>query len=228
MASDLTTTSADTGVNGRALISSLLSAAARARRAVSHRCLKRRSGVPAPADVDGQTVWTVSSLEAAVLAWLGGGGEVNATFKEGSVSGLTLLMLAAEDGAVEVVDLLLRHGAKIDHQASDRRTALVAASTKGHEQVVDMLRHGAEEKTGGSGASCGAGPSHVDNFFALNPDEPATVAAFVGRYNLSRSLSTATRGGACRRLGEGESEGGGGSSGGAGGGGGKGRDGWRR
>ena len=33
--------------------------------------------------------------EAAVLAWLGSGGRVNATFGEGEMSGVTVLMLAA-------------------------------------------------------------------------------------------------------------------------------------
>ena len=31
--------------------------------------------------------------------------------------------------------------------------------------------------------------AHVDNFFTLNPDEPATVAAFLGRYNLSSPIT---------------------------------------
>ena len=31
--------------------------------------------------------------------------------------------------------------------------------------------------------------THVDNFFTFNPDEPATVAAFLGRYNLSSPIT---------------------------------------
>ena len=57
--------------------------------------------------------------EEAVLAWLDGGGRADATCERGEVSGLTLLMGAARYGQERVVELLLRHGAKINLQNSD-------------------------------------------------------------------------------------------------------------
>ena len=43
----------------------------------------------------------------ALLAWLDGGGQVNATCKVGDVSGCAALMSAAVRGHERVVDLLL-------------------------------------------------------------------------------------------------------------------------
>merc|ERR1711938_85134 len=42
--------------------------------------------------------------EEAVLAWLEGGGRADATYEQGGVSGLTLLMLAANHGHERVVE----------------------------------------------------------------------------------------------------------------------------
>jgi len=69
--------------------------------------------------------------EAAVLAWLDGGGRVDATYERGDVSGITLLMGAAYDGHERLVDLLLRHGAEVNQKDSDGRTALMDAATMG-------------------------------------------------------------------------------------------------
>ena len=77
--------------------------------------------------------------EAAVLAWLDCGGQVNATFGEGEMSGVTVLMLAACNGRERVVDLLLQRGAEVNLQDSDGDTALMAAASQGHERVVDLL-----------------------------------------------------------------------------------------
>ena len=57
--------------------------------------------------------------KAAVQAWLSGGGLVNATFESGiDEYGWTLLMNAAGSGHVELVDMLLRHGADVNQQNS--------------------------------------------------------------------------------------------------------------
>jgi len=71
------------------------------------------------------------------------------------VSGLTLLMGAANQGHEGVVELLLRHGAEIILQSSNGSTALMYAAENGRERVVDLLiQHGAEVNLK---RSCGAG-----------------------------------------------------------------------
>ena len=61
------------------------------------------------------------------------------------MSGLTLLMGAANQGHEGVVELLLRHGAEIILQSSNGSTALMYAAENGRERVVDLLiQHGAE------------------------------------------------------------------------------------
>ena len=83
--------------------------------------------------------------EEAVLAWLNSGGRANATYEQGGVSGLTLLMLAAIQGHERVVDLLLQRGAEINQQNSRGGTALMGAARNGHERVVELLlQRGAE------------------------------------------------------------------------------------
>jgi len=83
--------------------------------------------------------------EAVVSDWLHRGGEVSATFEQGGVRGITLLMAAAEKGHERVVELLLQRGAEVGPQNSDGATALLYAIGNGHEQPADLLiRHGAE------------------------------------------------------------------------------------
>ena len=87
--------------------------------------------------------------EAAVLAWLDGGGRVDATFEytfgDGTVSGMTLLMVAMADGHEGLAEALLRRGADVSLQNSDGSTALSLAAANGHEKLVELaLRHGAE------------------------------------------------------------------------------------
>ena len=86
------------------------------------------------------------------LAWLDGGGQVNACHRSGN----TVLMLAASNGREVVVDALLRQGAEVNLRNSDFRksdfgsTALIRAAavytaTAGHERVVELLlQHGAD------------------------------------------------------------------------------------
>jgi len=83
--------------------------------------------------------------EAALLAWLDSGGQVNATCRMGDVSGVTALMLAAVGGHERAVELLLQRSAEIDQQDSIGVTALMGAALNGHERVIDMLlENGAE------------------------------------------------------------------------------------
>ena len=57
----------------------------------------------------------------------------------------TLLMLAAQNGHVQIVELLLKRGAHINLQNSRGNTALSSAANHGRERMVDvLLQHGAE------------------------------------------------------------------------------------
>ncbi len=86
--------------------------------------------------------------EAALLAWLDGGGRVDATFTREGVSGLTLLMGAAGHGQERVVKLLLRRGAEINLQSNGGGTALMLATGWDHPAVVRRLLR--------AGCRCGA------------------------------------------------------------------------
>ena len=85
-----------------------------------------------------------------VRSWLNDGGKAD-TFTErpSEVSGVTipstLLMLAAQNGHVQIVELLLKRGADINLQTSLGTTALSTAAYYGRERMVEMLlQHGAE------------------------------------------------------------------------------------
>ena len=74
----------------------------------------------------------VDSGDHAFLgAWLDAGGNVNATCDaEASgrrITGVTLLMRAAGWGHVEIVNMLLSRGARVNEQSSDGFSALLAA-----------------------------------------------------------------------------------------------------
>jgi len=79
--------------------------------------------------------------EPALLAWLGGGGRVNATYDDDA----TLLMNAASFGRDHVVELLLGAGAEIDLQDNNGWTALMYAALDGQSTVAyNLWRHGAD------------------------------------------------------------------------------------
>jgi len=60
----------------------------------------------------------------------------------------TALMMASENGHIEIVEMLLKKGADLDAKNNDGETALKTASEKGHEEVVEMLLdNGADVKT---------------------------------------------------------------------------------
>ena len=59
------------------------------------------------------------------------------------VSGCTLLLIAAGHGHKQLLEVMLKCGAKLDAQNSVGLTALMAAAVKGHVQVIEtLLRHG--------------------------------------------------------------------------------------
>lgn len=65
---------------------------------------------------------------------------------EETESGDSALLIAAEKGQAEIVDLLIWHGAFINaHNTSSGATALLLAVEHGHKDVVDvLLEHGAK------------------------------------------------------------------------------------
>ena len=74
-----------------------------------------------------------------IVAWLDGGGGVDARCAERG--GRTLLMAAAGTmrGHGAIVRLLLLRGASVNLQASDNGTALMAAAAYGHPTIVRVL-----------------------------------------------------------------------------------------
>ena len=100
--------------------------------------------------------------EAAVRAWLDGGGQVDATCDEraasaslatgrldarGGVSGLTLLVAAARFGQERVLEMLLQRGARVNQRWGKRRTALMGAAEFNEVAAVRrLLRAGAEPR----------------------------------------------------------------------------------
>jgi ankyrin repeat protein len=67
-------------------------------------------------------------------------GDVNAQ----NTRGLTSLHKASENGALEVVRLLLEHGADVEAKNNDGRTALEVVRGTNHDKIVKLLReHGA-------------------------------------------------------------------------------------
>ena len=84
---------------------------------------------------------------ARVVAWLDGGGHVDATWDllNGALSGVTMLMCAGFGGHTPLLDVLLERGASVDLQNSYGMSALTAAAYHGHLAVVQrLLREGAD------------------------------------------------------------------------------------
>ena len=74
-----------------------------------------------------------------MLAWIDSGGRADATYERGGVSGQTLLMDAAFNGHERVVELLLRHGAKVNQQSSSGLTALMLAAFSNHDVYLRTI-----------------------------------------------------------------------------------------
>ncbi|KPP71406.1 hypothetical protein Z043_109695 [Scleropages formosus] len=61
-----------------------------------------------------------------------------------ALNGQTPLMLAAEQGSLEIVQELIRRGANVNLDDVDCWTALISASKEGHVEVVkELLENGA-------------------------------------------------------------------------------------
>ena len=80
-----------------------------------------------------------------VQTWLAGDGRADATCVHRGMSGCTLLAIAATEGHKQLVEELLKRGAKPDAQNSVGVTALMSAAANGRVQVAEtLLQHGAE------------------------------------------------------------------------------------
>ena len=77
--------------------------------------------------------------EAAVEAWLDGGGHVDARMLEEDGAGGTLLLASACNGSLRMVELLLSRGASPDIQNALGCTALMGAAFEGDVAVVRRL-----------------------------------------------------------------------------------------
>ena len=77
-------------------------------------------------------------FEETVKLLLQKGASVNA---QGTLEGFSALMTAAAEGQVQVVRLLLLHGANPALKDSDSDTAESFALQKGHTEVVELLRN---------------------------------------------------------------------------------------
>ena len=71
-----------------------------------------------------------------VIMLLGSGADLNTSE---TVSGMTPLHKAAQNGCLQVCELLIRHGAEMDAQTHDGATALHLAALAGHDEVVALL-----------------------------------------------------------------------------------------
>ena len=67
--------------------------------------------------------------------WLENNAVVDINFK----MGLTALMIASEGGHVDVLNMLLKHGANVNESDENGVTALFYASCKGHTAAVGAL-----------------------------------------------------------------------------------------
>ena len=78
-------------------------------------------------------------LEATVLAWIEGGGSVDATYSYKSVKDITLLHFACGDNQPSIVDLLIKHGADTNLQDSGGDSPLMTSAFQGHASIVSRL-----------------------------------------------------------------------------------------
>ena len=81
-------------------------------------------------------------VEATVLAWIEGGGSVDATYsypKEEQLSGMTLLHFACGHDQPSIVSLLLKHGADTNLQDSRGVSPLISCAWQGYASIVSRL-----------------------------------------------------------------------------------------
>ena len=65
--------------------------------------------------------------------------KVNAAVKSGRFKGFTAIMFAAESGYENIVELLIKNGAKVDGTEADGRTAIMLAAESGYNKIIELL-----------------------------------------------------------------------------------------
>jgi serine/threonine-protein phosphatase 6 regulatory ankyrin repeat subunit B len=99
------------------------------------------------ADVDLTLVFGIaSSNRARVKAAIDAGADVNYSHK-----GRSCLLIAAEAGHHEIVDLLLSAGAEKDAKSRNGFTALMAAAQNGHDKCIELLLTAGADKESKTG-----------------------------------------------------------------------------
>ena len=90
--------------------------------------------------LNSMAVAAAEGLEATVLAWIEGGGSVDATYRcENGVKDVTLLHFACGDNQPSIVDLLIKHGADTNLQDSGGDSPLMTSAFQGHASIVSRL-----------------------------------------------------------------------------------------
>jgi hypothetical protein len=111
-------------------------AAARGKVEDVQRLLRHRVDVNS-LDANGQPALARAPDARTASALLDAGANPNAPDK----AGYTPLMLAAADGRVDVVRLLIsRHASLNEHNRTDHRTALAVAAANAHDEIAQILR----------------------------------------------------------------------------------------
>ena len=78
-----------------------------------------------------------------IETWLIGGGCSCATFTNGELHGVSLLMAAAAKGNAPICVALLQHGANVDYRSPRRSHALLGSIYSGNDDVLTvLLQHG--------------------------------------------------------------------------------------
>ena len=144
----------------------------------------------------------------AVVVWLDGGGDVNATsdMPDGSVRGFTMLMFACIQGNEQLVAALIERGAALDAQDSTGGTALMCAAIAGRASIVRRLlqagaQPGLRNKGGGTALQYAERRGHtecvlqlirlggtVDGVYAQDGTTALTCAALRGRLDIVKLL----------------------------------------
>ena len=102
-----------------------------------HASLWNEAGEELPKDV---AFAAADGLEATVLAWVEGGGCVDATLSaEEGTKDKTLLHFACENNQASIVSLLIKHNADTNLQDSRGVSPLIESAWRGHASIVSRL-----------------------------------------------------------------------------------------